>query len=219
MVGAICKREVLFHPWLTIECFGWAVFFRAIFSGRDRTFLSLLQKAGALGRPQVPLPDTLVRCTALERRAMWIYRSFAVRYARLPRAREFFEDLAQQEETHAELLELCQAAAGRGHWKGTGVEPWQQGLPTTEQFLTEVEAGFDHDVPLGDALRLVIRLESSQINGLFTNAVRTTDPRFAEVFRAFRTAVREHLTYIRQRIPLLEPKLQAECDAIQIDPE
>ena len=58
MDGAICKREILSHPVVTIECFGWAVFFRAVFSGRDQTFLSLLQQAGVFQRPRVPVSES-----------------------------------------------------------------------------------------------------------------------------------------------------------------
>jgi hypothetical protein len=64
MVGAICKWEVLFHPIVTIQCFGWTVFFRAVFAGPNQTFLSLLTKAGVFEHPMKllrSLPSTLGR--------------------------------------------------------------------------------------------------------------------------------------------------------------
>ena len=216
MVGAICKVEILSHPLVTIECFGWAVFFRAVFSGRDQTFLSLLNQARVFQRPQVPVPEFIGRCITLERRAMRIYQSLALRFGRMRLAREFFNQLAEQEDTHAELLELCRAAASRGRWKEPDVDTWRQTLPDTEWLLGEAEVMADRHDLLIDSLRLVIRIESSQINGLFTGVVRATDARFAKVFNAFRTAVRDHLGYIQERIPLLEPSLKSECDQLQV---
>lgn len=216
MVGVICKLEILSHPLVTIDCFGWAVFFRAVFSRRDQTFLALLNQVGVFQRPQVPVPELIGRCITLERRAMRIYQSLALRYARMHLAREFFNHLAQQEDTHAELLELCRAAASRGRWKEHCVEILQQTVPNTERLLKEAEAIWERHDSLADSLRLVIRMESSQINGLFTGVVRATDARFAKVFGAFRTAVRDHLSYIQERIPVLEPSLKSECDQLHV---
>ena len=216
MVGAIGKLEIMSHPRATIECFGWTVFFRAVFSGRDQTFLSLLKQVGVFQHPQVPVPEFIGRCITLERRAMQIYQSLSLRYARMRLAREFFNRLAEQEDTHAELLELCRAMASRGRWKEHGLETWQQALPNTERLLGEAEARLDRHDSLADSLRLVIRVESSQINGLFTSIVRATDARFATVFGVFRTAVRDHLGYIHERIPVLAPSLKQECDQLQV---
>ena len=216
MVGAICKREVLFHPLVTIECFGWTVFFRAVFAGKDQTFLSLLNKARIFRIPLEPVSEFIDRCVALERRAMRIYQRLALRYGRINLAREFFNHLAQQENTHAELLDLCKAVAASGRWKEEGVETWRHAVPDTERLLEEVEATFEQHESLADSLRLVIRIESSQINGLFTSIVNATDTRFGEVFSVFRTAVRDHLNYIQERIPALDPRLKAECNRLRV---
>lgn len=211
MIGVICKLEILSHPLVTIDCFGWVLFFRAVFAGKDQTFLSLLNKAGFFQQPLMPVPEFIDQCVTLERRAMKIYHTLALRYSRMGLVREFFDQLAQQEDTHAELLELCWAAASRGRWREQGIETWRQAVPATERLLGEVEATLDRHDSLADSLRLVIRMESSQINGLFTGIVRATDPRFAEVFGAFRNAVRDHLGYIRERIAVLAPCLKPEC--------
>ena len=42
MIGAIRKRDILAHPFITIDCFGWSVFLRALTAGRNQTFLALL---------------------------------------------------------------------------------------------------------------------------------------------------------------------------------
>ena len=214
MVGAICKAEVLFHPLVTIECFGWAVFFRAVFAGRDQTFLSLLHQVGVFQRPQTPAPEFIGRCIALEQGAMRIYQWLSFHHAENERAQHFFERLSQQEAMHAELLELCRAVAGRGRWRDQGVEMWRHSVPDTERWLREVETSLERHASLADSLRLVIQMESSQINGLFTGIVQATDARFGKVFSAFRSTVRSHLDYIRREIPLLEPSLKPDCERL-----
>jgi rubrerythrin len=216
MVGAICKAEILAHPLVTIDCFGWAVFFRAVFAGRDETFLSLLNKAGIFRQPKITAPEFIDHCIALERRAMRIYQSLAARYARQEPARDFFDRLAREEDIHAQLLELCRAAAFRGRWKDQGIETWRQAVPATERILHEAEVALKQPDALADSLRLVIRIESSQINGLFTTIVRSTDALFTKVFGVFRTAVRDHLGFIRERISDLEPRLKLDCDRLQV---
>ncbi len=216
MVGAIRRLEVLSHPLVTIECFGWVVFFRAVFTWQDRTFLSLLNTAKVFQRTTMPVPEFIGRCVALEQRAMWIYRSLAVRYSRVGDVRDFFNQLADQEEVHAELLELCRVAASRGRWRQQNLDAWQRSAADTEGLLAEAERRLDGRDSLADSLRLVIRMESSQINGLFMNVVNATDARFAKVYSAFCNAVRDHLGYLQEQIPILEPSLAAECDQLQV---
>ncbi len=163
MVGAIRRLEVLSHPLVTIECFGWVVFFRAVFTWQDRTFLSLLNTAKVFQRTTMPVPEFIGRCVALEQRAMWIYRSLAVRYSRVGDVRDFFNQLADQEEVHAELLELCRVAASRGRWRQQNLDAWQRSAADTEGLLAEAERTLDRHDSLADTLRLVIRMESSQI--------------------------------------------------------
>jgi hypothetical protein len=217
MVGVICKTEILCHPWVTIECFGWMVFFRAVFAGHEQTFLSLLDRVGAFRQPVVPVPDSIHRCIELERRAQRVYTSLGLRYACLPAVQVFFEDLARQEAAHAELLELCRAAAGRSRIREDCVDQWLHLVPNTERLLSEAEASLDRHESLVDSLRLVIRMESSQINGLFTGVVSATMPRFAQRFTVFRYAVRDHLRYIQARLPTLAPGLAAECETLAVN--
>ena len=215
MFGTIRKWEVLTHPVVTIQCFGWTVFVRAVFAGREQTFLSLLSETGVFGRPLVPFTVLIGRCIELERRAMRIYQSLALRFDQRPLAREFFEELARQEQTHAELLEICRAAADRGRRDEQCFDPWQDTVPQTENRLEEAEAGLDADASLADALRLVIAAESSQINELFSDVVQATDPRLASKFMAFGNAVKSHLRYLGERIPVLEPSLAESAELLR----
>jgi rubrerythrin len=214
MVGAICKWEILSHPIVSIQCFGWTVFFRAVFAGPNQTFLSLLAKAGVFEHPLKPVPEFIGRCIDLERRAMRVYDSLSRRHSRNELVSEFFEHLALQEQDHAELLELCRAAAGRGRWQEGGLDRGRVSLPETERQLKEAEAVLDQRHSIADALRLVIEVESSQVNQLFTGVVEATDPRLARKLQAFRNAVKDHLGYICERIPVLDPSFSEACRAL-----
>jgi len=211
MVGAICKWEVLSHPVVTIQCFGWAVFFRAVFAGRNQTFLSLLSRAGAFEQPMKPAPEFIGRCIELERRVMRLYASLSQRFARDELAREFFRYLASQEEDHAGMLELCRVAAGRGRFRETCLHRWSETVPETERALNEAEIILNHHHSLAEALRLAIKIESSQINRLFTGVVEATDPRLIRKLTAFRNAVRDHLGYLCERVPVLDPTFSDAC--------
>ncbi len=214
MDGAICKRELLSHPFVTIHCFGWAAFFRAVSAGPNQTFLSLLSKVGLFENPIKPVPEFIGWCIDLERRAMTIYDSLSWRYSPNELVREFFEHLAHQEQDHAELLELCRAAAGRGLWRETCFDRWRETVGETERRLKKAEAILDQRHSLADALRLVIEVESSQINRLFVGVVAATDPRLASKLQAFRNSVKDHLGYICERIPALDPSFSEACRAI-----
>ncbi len=37
MIGAIRKWDILAHPFVTIHCFGWRVFFRAVTADHNQT--------------------------------------------------------------------------------------------------------------------------------------------------------------------------------------
>jgi rubrerythrin len=214
MVGAIRKWEILSHPIVTIQCFGWAVFFRAVSAGPNQTFLSLLTKAGLFEQLVKPVPVFIGRCIDLERRAMKVYDSLSRRYSRSVLVSEFFDHLAHQEQDHAELLELCRAAAGRGRWQEGGLDRRRENLPETERQLKEAEAILDQHHSIADALKLVIDVESSHINQLFTGVVEATDPRLARKLQAFRSAVKDHLQYICERIPVLDPNFSEACRAL-----
>ena len=81
MVGVIRKRDILAHPVVTIRCFGWPVFLRALAASRQQTFLSLLVECSALRPPKVKVPELLGHCVELELRAKRVYESLAERFA------------------------------------------------------------------------------------------------------------------------------------------
>ena len=73
--------------------------------------------------------------------------------------------------------------------------------------MDAAEAAVYHIGSVEDALRLVIQIESSEINEVFHAALAATDSAFVKKLRPFHEAMEAHMTYIAERIPELFPKL------------
>ena len=210
MVGAICKRDILAHPFVTIHCFGWQVFFRALIAGRNQTFLSLLAQTHTLQPPKVNVPKLVGRCVKLELRAKRIFDSLAIRFADQGPVEEFFVTLARQEQSHAELLELCREAASRAGWKEEFFTPWRDAVPRLEGQMGDAEASLESLGSVADALRLVVQIEGSEVNHVFKGIVSASGSDFVRSLGAFQSAGKKHISYICETIPKLEPTLAKE---------
>jgi rubrerythrin len=215
MVGVICKRDILVHPFVTIHCFGWPVFFRALVAGRNQTFLSLLTEPG-LARPStVQVPAVVERCIKLELRAKRIYEMLAQRFS--DPTKGFFQALARQEQAHAQLLELCRTAAEQSRWNARHFDPWRDAVPRLEQQMREAEMSVDSVHSSEEALRLVIEIESSEVNQVFQSIVAVSDSDFVKVVRAFQNATSQHISFICEEIPKLAPDLAQQCQEMQCE--
>jgi rubrerythrin len=215
MFGVIRTRDIIAHPFVTAHCFGWPLFFRALIAGRRKTFLSLLAGSSPLRPPTVAVPELLGRCLDLESRARRIYELLAARFSDRAPVMRFFEALAQHEQEHFELLALCRRLASREGWLEEYFAPWRDTVPQLERQMGDLEESLDDLDRLADALRLVIRLEGSEINHVFRGAVSATDSEFVRTFRAFRTAEAKHIAYACDRIPMFEPDLAGECSRLR----
>jgi len=211
MLGVIRRRDLIAHPFVTIDCFGLGLFFQALVAGRRKTFLSLLTDTGVLKPRVVEIPALLGRCVDLESRARRIYQFLAGRFSDWERVRQFFETLAQQEQHHAELLELCRQLASRDGWLEEHFAPWRAVVPQLERKLDALEDSISGRESLIDALRLVIEIESSEIDHVLEGAITATDSKFVRALGVFQTAGTEHINFICDRIAKLEPDLAEEC--------
>jgi rubrerythrin len=216
MFGVIRTRDIVAHPLVTVHCFGWPLFFRALIAGRRKTFLSLLAGSNSMRSPTVAVPELLGRCLDLESRARRIYELLAARFSRRAPVKQFFETLAQQEQEHFELLALCRQLASREGWQEEHFAPWRDSVPRLERQMDDLEESLDDLDQLVDALRLVIRVEGSEINHVFRGAVSATDSEFVRTFQVFRTAEAKHIAYACEQIPKLEPDLAGECSELRV---
>ena len=211
MVGIINHWDILAHPVVTIRCFGWGIFFRAIGPWQSRPFLSLLRDEGFLGAAASKVPGILERCIGLELRAKRIYKTLARAFADEGLVGPFFAGLVEQEQYHADLLELCRAAAIRGGWKAHLFNPWDDYLPRLEQQMDTTEAAVSEIDSVEAALQLVVQIESSEINQIFYAALAATDSIFVKKLRPFQEAMDAHMTYLAGRLPELSPNMVLAC--------
>jgi len=215
MIGAIRKRDIIAHPFVTIHCFGWQVFVRALTAGRSQTFLSVLAEAHALEPATVKAPELIGRCIELENKAKSIYERLAVWFTGRAPLRKFFDDLARQEQSHAELLELCRTSANREGWLEEHFSPMRDIVPRLEKQMDNIESSLESVADVTDALRLVLWIERSEVNKVFRGVVTATDSIFVSKVSAFQTAGARHITFICNEIPKLEPDLARECQDLR----
>jgi hypothetical protein len=214
MMGVIRKREILSHPLVTIRSFGVKVFFKAVFAPREQTFLSLLIETNVLPAQPMGLPELVGRCIDLELQAMYVYETLAGRFTETEAVHGFLATLASQERGHAELLRLCRAAATRGGWHREHLNLLDDVVPRVEDRLREVRSCVDSVTDVAGALRLVLKIESSEINLAFARVVAASDSEFVRNLEVFRHAGQKHLTYICQRGPKICPELREECGSV-----
>jgi hypothetical protein len=211
MVGVICRADILAHPFVTIHCFGWRIFFRALSANHDQTFLSLLTDTESLQPPPVKVPELVERCIKLELQAKQIYERLAAWFLGREAVNNFFETLARQEESHAQLLELCRVIGNRTIWKEECFAPCRESIPPLERQMRNIESSLESIEDVADALRLVIEIESSEVNQVFGSVVAASGSNFVRKLLAFQNAAEDHIAYICDEIPKLEPDLAEEC--------
>jgi hypothetical protein len=214
MLGAICKREVLSHPFVTIHCFGWSIFFKALVARRNQTFLSLLVESGVTERAETKAPELVGRCVELELSAKRIYQLLRDKFSHDGPVNKLFHALALQEQHHAELLQLCRAALDRGRWKAKHFDPWRDAIPRLESRMREAESAVQSMSSSLDALRLAIQIESSELNEVFLGVVAASDSDFVRKLETFHKATMAHVSYIHREIPRLAPELERESQEV-----
>ncbi len=200
MVGAITNRDILVHPIVTVQCFGWRVFLFALCAGQGYTFLSLVTNAVSAKGIKSKSPEFVDRCIELELRAKHIYLTFAGIFANWATARIFFKTLAAQEQEHADLLALCKIAARRNGWDASYFNPWEKTLQNIEQEMQKVEASLYQINALPDAMRIVVQIESSEVNRMFQAILDASNSDFVNQLAPFQEALELHIAYITEKM-------------------
>jgi len=183
------------------------MFFKAVAPWRNRPFLAELREAGFFGTLPSSVPRILDRCIDLELRAKRIYKALAQAFDGQGLVEAFFTGLVEQEQYHVDLLKLARAAAIRSGWKANLFNPWQDYLPSLERQMEAAEAAVSDVDSVDAALRLVVQIESSEINEVFDAALVSTDAAFVKKIKPFREAMEAHMSYLVERIYELSPGL------------
>jgi hypothetical protein len=85
-------------------------------------------------------------------------------------------------------------------------------MPRLEKRMQEAESSLNALTNPTDALRLVITIESSEVNRVFRGVVEATDSAFVRRVDAFQKATAEHLSFICQGVKTLAPELEVDCE-------
>lgn len=89
--------------------------------------------------------------------------------------------------------------------------PWRAAIPRLKRQMESAAAGIELQGSLDEALGLVLRIESSEINDVFDGVVAATDSEFVRRLEAFQDAETAHMAFIGERIAELSPGLAEEC--------
>jgi hypothetical protein len=81
--------------------------------------------------------------------------------------------------------------------------------------MQEAESRANSLESLSDALRLVIQIESSEVNRIYLGIVAASDSEFVRTLRVFHEAGLEHISYICDRIPEMDPELRDACQKLR----
>ena len=211
MIGVICTRDVLFHPFVTIQTFGWRIFFRAVFQNQGNTFLSLLQRDGFFAAANPREPELIERCVRLELQGAAIYHSLAERLAASARLSRFLNELADEEQEHADLLRVCKAFAAKGQFQPQRFAPWHDYVPLLERQMQQAVASLETIKSVDDLVQLILQIEGSEINQVFMGVIQATDSAFVRKLGPFRRALRHHIRYICVTISSLTPAAASAC--------
>jgi rubrerythrin len=212
MVGAIRTWDIVSHPLVTVQCFGWLTLLRAVLAGKKQTFLSLLTDSAVICPADAEAAAVLNQCIDLELRAEHVYLTLAGATIEEPALALFFTTLAEQEQNHADLLRLCAAASKRNEWWLKVLRSWRDDVIRLGRQMTEAEALVSEVADVDDAMRLVVRIEMSEINHIFLAAMSASDSAFVRKLLPFQKAVDSHIAYISEQLPRLAPNLCCEDD-------
>ena len=215
MTGVICKREVCAHPIVTIRCFGLKIFLYVLFAGSNQTFLDLVVRHSNLAPPQVNVTRLIGRCIKLEHRANRLYNCLKLRLQHHIDISTFLSNLSDQELEHAELLEVCQKLADKKHWHYARFNQWKKSLPGLEQDMEKAEQQSKLIKTDREALKLVLLIESSEINSIFSGIISATDSSFVRSLNIFQQAEQKHIDYICDYISHMEPDLSDDCKKLK----
>ena len=212
MIGAIRTWDVLSHPLVTVRCFGWTTLFRVVLAGRKQTFLSLLSNNALIFPADAEAAAILKQCIDLEVRAEVIYVTLAGATIEKPALTLFFTTLAQQEQSHADLLRLCAAASKQDEQWLKVLRSWRDDVVRLDGEMRKAEALVSSVDDLDDAMRLVVQVELSEVNQILLAAMYASSSLFVKRLRPFQKAIETHIRYIAAQLPKLAPNLCCDED-------
>jgi len=125
--------------------------------------------------------------------------------------RDFLAELAHEEQEHVDLLRVCKFFASQGRFIWNQFSPRDNYVPLLEQQIQQAVASLDEIKSVDDVVRLILKIEGSEINSVLMWVIRATDSPFVRNLGPFRRAVKHHIGYICKQISKLTPSAALAC--------
>jgi rubrerythrin len=207
MQGVVTRMHVVTHPIVILESFGLKVLVRALLADRTETFLDIVTRCAEeeerRDMEELDLVRTTRRFIGFEQRARDLYQQLARQFADRPEAAKFFANLSRQEEGHAIVLSRVRREIRRGRLWTESKDLHLASVEAVDALLAGFEAEVRRGVPLGRALDIVERMESSELDVVFDCLNGSVDMRSRARFERFFVLSQNHLAYCRERIQSL----------------
>src|SRR4030095_473435 len=171
-----CKREQRILPWRLQNSFGL----------HDKRFGKAHRATripqGEFKRPmsaQEPF-DPLTRFAAIERLVSKIYYRFSHMALNLPEGRDFWWEMAREEEQHACILFACKALIQ--NYEDQTLHPTisREKAQELENRLTSLLAQGMVSLPVEEAFRMSLEIESSEIDAIYSQLLQLGGPQIAK---------------------------------------
>jgi hypothetical protein len=124
--------------------------------------------------------DPLTRFAAIERLVAKIYYRFSHLYLNLPELRDFWWEMAREEEQHACILFACKALIE--NYDDEALDPTisREKAQELENRLTSLLAQGMVFLPVEEAFRMSLEIESSEIDAIYSKLLQLGGPQIAK---------------------------------------
>jgi hypothetical protein len=124
--------------------------------------------------------DPLTRFAAIERLVAKIYYRFSHMFLNLPELRDFWWEMAREEEQHACILFACKALIE--NYDGEALDPTisREKAQELENRLISLLAQGLISLPVEEAFRMSLEIESSEIDAIYGKLLQLGGPQIAK---------------------------------------
>jgi hypothetical protein len=124
--------------------------------------------------------DPLIRFAGIERLVSKIYYRFSHMFLNLPEVRDFWWEMAREEEQHACILFACKALIE--NYDDETLDPTisREKAQELENRLTSLLAKGMFSLPVEEAFRMSLEIETSEIDTIYSKLLQLGGPQIAQ---------------------------------------
>ncbi len=136
--------------------------------------------------------DPLERFAEIERLVSKVYFRFSHLFLHNPELRDFWWQMAVEEEQHACILLACKAIVENFQDKSVDAEILQE---KADQLKTQISTYLRKGTPsitMEEAFQIALELESSELNAIYSGLLHSCDPKIAKTMENVGVSVSVH---------------------------